>query len=228
MDKGKRILVVDDDIDICELLKYNLEQEGYKVNTVTKSTKAVEKAINFRPNLIILDVMMPDQDGVETCRQIRQTPGFENVFIMFLSARTEEYTEVAAFEMGADDYITKPIRPRALKSRINTLMKKKVKGNNGKKVIKSGDLEIDSASYVVTIGEGKLSLPKKEFELLHFLASNPNNIHSRHSLLNEIWGTDVEVLSRTVDVHIRKIREKIGSDYIKTIKGVGYKFVNSN
>jgi two-component system alkaline phosphatase synthesis response regulator PhoP len=225
MDRGKRILVVDDDPDICELLRYNLEIEGYKVLTVTQSTKAVEIALSFRPNLIILDVMMPEQDGVETCRQIRKTPTLENVFVMFLSARTEEYTEVAAFEMGGDDYITKPIRPRALKSRIDAVMNKKVKGHV-KKLVKTQDLEIDRSSYTVKHQEEKISFPKKEFELLYYLASNSNVIHSRHSLLNEIWGNDVEVLSRTVDVHIRKIREKIGTNYIQTIKGVGYKFVN--
>ena len=227
MDKGKRILVVDDDPDICELLKYNLEQVGYQVKTLGKSTEAVAVALAFRPNLIILDVMMPVQDGVETCRKLRKESDLADVFIMFLTARTEEYTEVAAFEMGGDDYITKPIRPRALISRINTLINKKVKGKE-ESIVRTGNLKIDKTSYTVTRDKKKINLPKKEFELLHFLASNPNIIHTRHSLLNEVWGNDVEVLSRTVDVHIRKIREKIGSEYIKTIKGVGYRFVTGS
>lgn len=226
MDRGTKILVVDDDADICELLRYNLEMDGYRVRIVTRSVEAVDEALSFKPNLIILDVMMPEQDGVETCRQIRKTPELENVFILFLSARAEEYTEVAAFEMGGDDYITKPIRPRALKSRIKAVLKKKVKGKP-KSVVKTGDLVIDHSSYTVTKDSNPIILPKKEFELLYFLASNSNIIHSRHGLLNELWGNDVEVLSRTIDVHIRKIREKIGSQYIRTIKGVGYKFVNS-
>lgn len=220
-------MVVDDDPDICELLKYNLEQVGYQVRTLGESKEAVDTAISFRPNLIILDVMMPGQDGVETCRKLRRVPVLEDVFIMFLTARTEEYTEVAAFNMGGDDYITKPIRPRALVSRINTLISKKVKGKE-ESVLTRGNLKIDKTSYTVTRDKKNINLPKKEFELLHFLASNPNIIHSRHSLLNEVWGNDVEVLSRTIDVHIRKIREKIGPASIKTIKGVGYRFVNES
>lgn len=225
MDKGKRILVVDDDPDICELLRYNLQQEGYKVETVTNSTKALDRAISFKPKLIILDVMMPEMDGVEVCRQLRKIPQLENVFIMFLSARTEEYTEVAAFDIGADDFIRKPIRPRALKSRINAVMNKKIVGGETNKIIKTKDLIINRNSYTITQDQNKITLPKKEFELLFYLAGNSNVIHSRNNLITEIWGSDVEVLSRTVDVHIRKIREKIGDEYIKTIKGVGYKFV---
>lgn len=221
---NQKILVVDDEADILELVKYNLSKEGYEVKTALDGIKAVEVARSFVPDLIILDIMMPKQDGVETCRQVRELPELVNVFVIFLTARSEEYSEVAAFEMGADDYITKPIKPRALVSRINALFRRESKKKKESNKIKIGDLIVDRSSYTVMAGENIITLPKKEFELLFFLAQNPGKVFSRDELLQNIWGTDVYVLARTVDVHIRKVREKIGEGYISTIKGVGYKF----
>jgi len=220
-----KILVVDDDPDIVELLKYNLSSEGYKVKSASNGIQAVSLAREFIPDLTILDIMMPNMDGVETCRQIRSIPELANKFIIFLTARSEEYSEIAAFEMGADDYITKPIKPRALISRINALFRREVKKDSGSSKISIGNLEIDRVSYTVKLDNKKIILPKKEFELLFFLAHNPNQVFSRDDLLKNIWGSDVYVLARTVDVHIRKVREKIGDGFIITIKGVGYKFV---
>ncbi|MFC2187069.1 response regulator transcription factor [Peijinzhouia sedimentorum] len=219
-----RILVVDDDTDICELLKYNLEKEGYEVKVAHDGKKAVEIAKKFLPELTLLDIMMPIQDGVETCRQMREIPELTGSYIMFLTARSEEYSEVAAFDVGADDYINKPIKPRALMSRINAIFRRDQKKKKVNNTVKVGDLMIDRGSYTVSINEQQISLPKKEFELLFFLAQNPNKVFSRDELLQNIWGLDVYVLARTVDVHIRKVREKIGEGYISTVKGVGYKF----
>lgn len=219
-----RILVVDDDTDICELLKYNLEKEGYEVKVAHDGKKAVEVAKKFLPELTLLDIMMPIQDGVETCRQMREIPELTGSYIMFLTARSEEYSEVAAFDVGADDYINKPIKPRALMSRINAIFRRDQKKKKVNNTVKVGDLMIDRGSYTVSINEQQISLPKKEFELLFFLAQNPNKVFSRDELLQNIWGLDVYVLARTVDVHIRKVREKIGEGYISTVKGVGYKF----
>jgi len=221
---NQKILVVDDESDILELLKYNLTKEGYDVKTALDGIKGVDIAKSFKPNLIILDIMMPKQDGVETCRQIREIPDLSNTFIIFLTARSEEYSEVAAFDMGADDYITKPIKPRALVSRINALFRRDSKKNKETAQITIKDLEIDRSSYTVKLQDNVINLPKKEFELLFFLAQNAGKVFSRDDLLQNIWGTDVYVLARTVDVHIRKVREKIGDDYIVTVKGVGYKF----
>lgn len=222
--QNQKVLVVDDEADILELLKYNLAKEGYQVKTASDGIKAVEVAASFVPDLILLDIMMPKQDGVETCRQIREMPEMANTFVIFLTARSEEYSEVAAFDMGADDYITKPIKPRALVSRINALFRRESKKTSESNIISIGALTVDRTSYTITIGEDKISLPKKEFELLYFLAQSPGKVFSRDELLQNIWGTDVYVLARTVDVHIRKVREKIGNDYITTVKGVGYKF----
>lgn len=221
---SQKILVVDDESDILELLKYNLTKEGYAVKTASDGIKGVEVAKNFIPDLIILDIMMPKQDGIETCRQIRNVPDLANTFVIFLTARSEEYSEVAAFEMGADDYISKPIKPRALVSRINALFRRDTKKISDDDQIKIDNLVIDKASYTVYQDDKKISLPKKEFELLYFLAQNPGKVYGRNELLQSIWGTDVYVIARTVDVHIRKVREKIGDQYITTIKGVGYKF----
>ena len=220
-----KILVVDDDPDIVELLKYNLSSEGYKVKSASNGIQALSLAKEFIPDLTILDIMMPNMDGVETCRQIRSIPELANKFIIFLTARSEEYSEIVAFEMGADDYITKPIKPRALISRINALFRREVKKDPGSSKISIGNLEIDRASYTVKLDNKKIILPKKEFELLFFLAQNPDQVFGRDDLLKNIWGSDVYVLARTVDVHIRKVREKIGDGFIITIKGVGYKFV---
>lgn len=221
---NQKILVVDDEADILELLKYNLSKEGYDVKTASDGIKGVEVAKSFVPELILLDIMMPKQDGVETCRQIREIPETANSFVIFLTARSEEYSEVAAFDMGADDYITKPIKPRALVSRINALFRRESKQKKESNTITIGELVVDRTSYTVKIGDDRISLPKKEFELLYFLAQNPGKVFSRDELLQNIWGTDVYVLARTVDVHIRKVREKIGEGYITTVKGVGYKF----
>lgn len=222
--KNQKILVVDDESDILELLKYNLEKEGYDVKTANDGIKGVEVAKSFIPDLILLDIMMPKQDGIETCRQLREVTDLANSFIVFLTARSEEYSEVAAFDMGADDYITKPIKPRALISRINAMFRRDSTKKKESNTINIGDLIVDRTSYTVKIKEEKINLPKKEFELLYFLAQSPGKVFTRDELLNSIWGTDVYVLARTVDVHIRKVREKIGDGYIATIKGVGYKF----
>ena len=219
-----KVLVVDDEPDIVEILKYNLQKEGYDVATAEDGIKAVKTAIKFQPDVILLDIMMPNQDGVETCLQIRQIPELKHAYIIFLTARMEEYSEVAAFDVGADDYITKPIKPRALMSRIAALFRRESKKENEVAQIKIKDLIIDRTSYTIDKNGKTITLPKKEFELLYFLAKNPNIVFSRDDLLQNIWGTDVFVLARTVDVHIRKVREKIGEDYITTVKGVGYKF----
>ncbi len=219
-----KVLVVDDEEPILELLKYNLEKGGYDVKTASNGQSAVKLARKFLPDLVLLDIMMPDMDGVETCRLLRTMPNLQNTFIVFLTARSEEYSEVAAFDVGADDYITKPIKPRALMSRITALFRRQSKKKGSSSQIKIGDLIIDKTSYTVRVKDEEISLPKKEFELLFFLAQNPNKVFGRDDLLQNIWGTDVYVLARTVDVHIRKVREKIGDDYITTVKGVGYKF----
>jgi two-component system alkaline phosphatase synthesis response regulator PhoP len=224
-DKQKiKVLVVDDEPDIVEILSYNLKKEGYDVEAAEDGIKAVKKAIKFQPDVILLDIMMPQQDGVETCRQIREIPELKNTFIIFLTARSEEYSEVAAFDVGADDYITKPIKPRALMSRIAALFRRESKKEQEFSQIKIKDLTIDRTSYTIDKAGKTITLPKKEFELLYFLAKNPNMVFSRDDLLQNIWGADVFVLARTVDVHIRKVREKIGEHYITTVKGVGYKF----
>ncbi|MFM8742388.1 MAG: response regulator transcription factor [Cytophagales bacterium] len=221
---AQKILVVDDEEPILELLKYNLEKEGYDVKAASDGVQALELAKKFQPDLVLLDIMMPRMDGVETCRQLRAMPELSNAFIVFLTARTEEYSEIAAFDGGADDYIQKPIKPRALMSRISALFRRGSKKKNESSQIKIGDLVIDRSSYTIKVKDLEVSLPKKEFELLFFLAQNPNKVFNRDELLQNIWGSDVYVLARTVDVHIRKVREKIGEDYISTVKGVGYKF----
>lgn len=219
-----KVLVVDDEEPILELLKYNLEKNGYEVKTAQDGAKAVDIAKKFIPDLVLLDIMMPKMDGVETCRLLRDLPELQKMFVVFLTARSEEYSEVAAFDIGADDYITKPIKPRALMSRISALFRRDSKKSSPSNIITIGDLTIDRTSYTISIKGKEINLPKKEFELLYFLAQNPNKVFSREDLLQNIWGTDVYVLARTVDVHIRKVREKIGEDYITTVKGVGYKF----
>ena len=220
-------MVVDDEEDILELLKYNLQKEGFDVKTASNGIKAVEIAKSYIPDLVVLDIMMPNQDGVETCRQLREIPDLQHTYILFLTARAEEYSEIAAFDVGADDYIVKPIKPRALMSRISALFRRKRSDKNEKSTIMINDLIIDKSSYTVTQKDKNITLPKKEFELLFYLAQNPNKVHTRDELLQNIWGSDVYVLARTVDVHIRKVREKIGEGYISTLKGVGYKFGTS-
>jgi len=222
-----KVLVVDDDSDIVELLEYNLTKEGYSVLTASNGKKAIDIAKAFVPDLILLDIMMPQLDGIETGRILRQNPDIKNTYILFLTARSEEYSEVAAFEVGADDYITKPIKPRALMSRINALFRREAQKAESGDTIDILDLSINRKNYTVTQGGEKSTvLPKKEFELLFFLAQTPNKVFSRDELLQKIWGADIYVLERTVDVHIRKLREKLGDNYIKTLKGVGYMFSN--
>ena len=219
-----KVLVVDDEEPILELLKYNLEKGGYDVKTASDGSKAVDIAKKFVPDLVLLDIMMPKMDGVETCRLLRDIPELQKTFVVFLTARSEEYSEVAAFDVGADDYITKPIKSRALMSRISALFRRDSKKSSPSSLITIGELTIDRTSYTIKVNEKEINLPKKEFELLYFLAQNPNKVFSREDLLQNIWGSDVYVLARTVDVHIRKVREKIGDDFITTVKGVGYKF----
>lgn len=222
----QKVLVVDDEPDIIELLKYNLEKEGYRVKTANNGMKAIKVAKEFIPDLILLDIMMPKMDGVEACRQLRETPEVADTKIIFLTARIEEYSEVAAFEMGADDYLVKPVKPRALISRVNAMFRREAQRTTieVRDIISIGAFSIDKTSYTLMKNDTQITLPKKEFELLFFLAQHPNKVFSRDELLHNIWGTDVYVLARTVDVHIRRVREKIGEGYIKTVKGVGYKF----
>jgi len=219
-----KVLVVDDEEAILELLKYNLEKEGYEVKVAANGKLGVETARKFKPDVVLLDIMMPVMDGVEACRQLRLIPELMNMYIIFLTARSEEYSEVAAFDVGADDYITKPIKPRALMSRIQALLRREAKTSPVNGALTLGELVIDRTSYTVKLNGKEINLPKKEFELLYFLAQHPNKVFNRDELLQNIWGSDVYVLARTVDVHIRKVREKIGDDYIVTVKGVGYKF----
>ncbi|WP_025764183.1 response regulator transcription factor [Dyadobacter tibetensis] len=224
-----KVLVVDDDSDIVELLEYNLEKEGYTVVTASNGKQAIETTKTFIPDLILLDIMMPQMDGIETGRLLRQNPEIKNTYILFLTARSEEYSEVAAFEVGADDYITKPIKPRALMSRINALFRREAQKAESGDQIEILDLSINRKNYTVTQGSSTaIVLPKKEFELLFFLAQTPNKVFSRDELLQKIWGADIYVLERTVDVHIRKLREKLGETYIKTLKGVGYMFATQH
>jgi len=219
-----KVLVVDDEEAILELLKYNLEKEGYEVKVASNGNVGVDIARKFKPDLVLLDIMMPQMDGVEACRLLRAMPELVNTYIVFLTARSEEYSEVAAFDVGADDYITKPIKPRALMSRINALFRRDSKGKPTSPQISLGELVIDRSSYTIKLKNREINLPKKEFELLHLLAQKPGRVFLRNEILNQVWGNDVIVGDRTIDVHIRKIRQKLGIDCITTVKGVGYKF----
>lgn len=218
-----KILIVDDEIDILDLLEYNLEKEGFQTIRAIDGQEAIEKAKQEKPDLIILDIMMPNIDGIETCRRIREIPAMKSTSIVFLTARSEEYSEIAGFEAGADDYISKPIKPRILISRIRAIMRREMEREE-ENVLRIHDLEILRDEYLVRQGEKAMTLPRKEFELLYFMASRPGKVFSREKLLEKVWG-DVYVVDRTIDVHIRKLREKIGDDYILTVKGVGYKFI---
>jgi two-component system alkaline phosphatase synthesis response regulator PhoP len=222
-----KVLIADDEPDILELLKYNFESTGYLVETAKNGRLAIEIAEKFLPDLIILDIMMPELDGIEACRLLRLNEKFKNTFIIFLTARSEEYSEVAAFQNGADDYLVKPIKPRALLSRVDSYFRRSaLKDDSTTDLIIIMDLIINRTSYEISVeGKGPVVLPKKEFEVVYYLAKKAGRVFSRDELLNKIWGADVTVTPRTVDVHIRKIREKLGEKYIKTIKGVGYKFV---
>jgi two-component system, OmpR family, alkaline phosphatase synthesis response regulator PhoP len=220
-----KILLVDDEPDILEFMDYNLKKEGYNVLLAKNGREAVDIAKREKPQLVILDIMMPVMDGIEACRTMRDLPELEHTIITFLTARNEEYSQLAGFDVGADDYISKPIKPRIMISRIKALLRR----SNGSAPVASstvqiGNLKIDRESYLVYRGEEAISLPRKEFELLSLLTSKPGKVFTREDILSRVWGTDIIVGDRTIDVHIRKIREKLGDDSIKTIKGIGYKF----
>ncbi|WKK59273.1 MULTISPECIES: response regulator transcription factor [unclassified Sphingobacterium] len=227
MASKQKILVVDDEADIVELISYNLTKEGYQVYTAANGKEGIKVAKEVYPDLIILDVMMPEMDGIEACRLMRSMPEFKQTFMVFLTARSEEYSEIAGFHVGADDYIAKPIKPRALMSRINAILRRntsEVIDDQTSDKLEISDLVIDRDSFLVYRGEEKFVLAKKEFELLYLLASKPNKVFTREQILKAIWEDSVVVTNRTIDVHIRKLREKIGDSYVTTVKGVGYKF----
>lgn len=220
-----RILLVDDEPDIIEFLSYNLKKEGFNVYAANNGKEAIAVAKRENPHVIILDVMMPDMDGIETCREIREIPGLKDVMIAFLTARNEDYSQIAGFEVGADDYINKPIKPRVLISRIKALLRRggSIETAANEKV-DMGGIKIDRERYLVVQNDKEINLPKKEFELLALLASKPGKVFTRETILDKVWGGEVVVGDRTIDVHVRKLREKLGEDYIKTVKGIGYKF----
>jgi two-component system alkaline phosphatase synthesis response regulator PhoP len=218
-----KILLVDDEPDILEFISYNLVKEGFEVFTCGNGKDAIQMARQERPQIIILDVMMPDLDGIETCRVIRETPELKDVLIAFLTARNEDYSQIAGFDAGADDYINKPIKPRVLVSRIKALLRRQ--GNLGdEEIVEMNGFFIDREKYLIKKDNLSINLPKKEFELISLLASRPGKVFTREDILKNVWGDDVVVGDRTIDVHIRKLREKLGDAYIRTIKGVGYKF----
>lgn len=221
-----KILVVDDERDIVDMLRYNLTKEGYDVQTAFDGKEAIEVARQFKPDLIIMDIMMPKMDGIEAGQYIKELHETRDAYLLYLTARNEEYSEVYAFNIGADDYLSKPIRIQALKSRIAKALERKHRRQQEQlqQRVQLGDLIIDRSTYTVSLKSEQLEFPRKEFELLFFLAQQPGKVFTREEILENIWGDDVYILTRTVDVHIRKIREKIGDNYIKTIKGVGYKF----
>lgn len=226
MDSPK-ILIVDDELDILEFLQYNLVREGYEVLTASNGEEGIKIAEREHPQLVILDIMMPKMDGVEVCRHLRAKPEFDKTLIAFLTAREEDYSQIAALDVGGDDYITKPIRPRVFVSRIKALLRRSDRDEaveDTDSVIHVGDLAIDRERVTVQKGDEVIELAKKEFELLYLLVSKPGKVFSREEIFNKVWGTDVIVGNRTIDVHVRKLREKIGDHYIKTIKGIGYKF----
>jgi two-component system alkaline phosphatase synthesis response regulator PhoP len=221
-----KILIVDDEPDIRELIEYNLKKEGYQVYTASNGLEGVAEAKRVIPDLIILDIMMPKMDGIEACRILRTMNEFKNTFMVFLTARSEEYSEIAGFNVGADDYIAKPIKPRALTSRINAILRRNSHSEEAeiKNSVEIGDLVIDREAFLVFRKGEKVVLAKKEFELLYLLASKPGKVYTREVILKSIWEDSVVVTNRTIDVHIRKLREKLGDNYVSTVKGVGYKF----
>ncbi len=219
-----KILLVDDEPDIIEILTYNLSKEGYQVFSAANGKEALVQAGKIIPHLIILDVMMPVMDGIEACENIRKDSRFEDTIIMFLSARSEDYSHLAAFDVGADDYVNKPIKPKVLNSKVSALLRRFTKNETNLEIVQ-GDLTINIDEYKVVLKGEKMSFPRKEFELLRLLASQPDKVFKREKIMEAVWGNDVVVGDRTIDVHIRKLREKMGNAYFKTIKGVGYKFV---
>jgi two-component system alkaline phosphatase synthesis response regulator PhoP len=223
--KDIKILLVDDEPDILEIVGYNLAQAGYQISTATNGKEAVKQAIKIKPHLIIMDVMMPEMDGMEACEQIREIPDLKDVIITFLTARNEDYSQVAGFEVGADDYIAKPIKPKLLVSKVKGLLRrlKEEETVAESTSIQVGNLQINREEYKVIKDDQTIILPRKEFELLYLLASKPGKVFTRAEILDKVWGNEVIVGGRTIDVHIRKLREKIDDDIFKTIKGVGYK-----
>jgi len=229
-DHEYKILIIDDEPDIIEFLSYNLKREGYEVYSAFDGRKGIDLALKHTPHLILLDIMMPEMDGIETCEKMRALPMLSKTIIAFLTARGEDYSQIAGFEAGGDDYITKPIKPKVLLSRIKALLKRfgrqsferEVQEEGGK--IKRGNLVIDREKYIVLVKNNELVLPKKEFELLLLISSKPDKVFTRDEIFSQVWGDDVIVGDRTIDVHIRKLREKIGDEHILTVKGVGYKF----
>lgn len=229
--KDFKILLVDDEPDILEFLSYNINKEGFEVHTASNGKEAIDKAKKVNPHLILLDVMMPEMDGIETCEVLRQDKKLENTIIAFLTARGEDYSQIAGFDAGGDDYITKPVKPKVLVSRIKALLKRFKSADESEEkettsLIKQANLVIDRERYIVIKDGEELILPKKEFELLVLLISKPDRVFTRDEIFSSVWGDNIIVGDRTIDVHIRKLREKIGDDHIKTIKGVGYKFVD--
>lgn len=230
-DKKYKILLVDDEVDILEFISYNLEKEGYKVYTAQNGVEAIKVAEKKTPDLIILDVMMPEMDGIAACEEIRKIPSLQSSVIAFLTARGEDYSQIAGFEAGADDYITKPIRPKVLVSRVKALLKRTGGGIATEQAVENtntitiGNLVIDKERYLISTDGVEMILPRKEFELLSLLVSKPGKVFTREEIYYSVWGDNVVVGDRTIDVHIRKLREKIGNDHIKTLKGIGYKFV---
>lgn len=226
-----KILLVDDEIDILEFISYNLEKEGYTVFTAQNGADAVKMAEKKQPHLIILDVMMPEMDGIAACEEIRKIPSLNQTIIAFLTARGEDYSQIAGFEAGGDDYITKPVRPKVLVSRVKALLKRTGEKTTSSPVVEDsntltiGNLVIDKERYLIRINDEEMILPRKEFELLSLLVSKPGKVFTREEIYFSVWGDNVVVGDRTIDVHIRKLREKIGNDHIKTLKGIGYKFV---
>ena len=217
-------MLVDDEPDILEIISYNLLQEGYQVITAENGIEAIELARKEKPHLIILDVMMPEMDGIEACERIRKFPELQETVITFLTARSEDYSQMAGFEVGADDYITKPIKPKVLMSKVKALLRRFREDGTTTNILDLGDIIINRDEYKILKNQEEIVLPRKEFELLWLLASKPGKVFLREEIMEQVWGNEVVVGGRTIDVHIRKLREKIGEDYFKTIKGVGYKF----
>ena len=220
-----KILLVDDEPDILEIVGYNLKNEGYQVYTANNGLEALKSAKKISPNLILLDIMMPEMDGIETCEKIRAIKSLENTLIAFLTARNEDYSQVAGFDAGADDYITKPIKPKVLIGKVKSLLRRLKAESQEDSSVKIGNITINRDEYLIFKGDKKIFLPRKEFELFSLLTSKPGKVFKRETILDSVWGNEVVVGGRTIDVHIRKLREKIGDNHFKTIKGVGYKFV---
>tara|TARA_B100000795_G_scaffold90987_1_gene66282 strand:- start:1433 stop:2113 length:681 start_codon:yes stop_codon:yes gene_type:complete len=224
MQKIPKILVVDDDPDIVEILSYNLSLAGYEIKSAVNGKEAIKKAKSYIPEIILLDVMMPEMDGIEVCSKIKELSSLSNTVVIFLSARNDDFTQIAAFDAGGDDYISKPVKPKILLKKINSILKRMSSNKTESDVIDLGGIIINRNTYSVIKGNKELTIPRKEFELFYLLASKPGNVFTRDEIMTNVWGSEVIVGDRTIDVHIRKLRGKIGDSYFKTIKGVGYKF----